>query len=83
MAPNLLLFAGGITQAGGKQHPSIAFHDSLNYILTQHFHLYYPEQIPKNFRISQLPSKISSWVLTVLRIAASSLIGSNKSCDRT
>ena len=31
--------------------------------------MYYPEQIPKNFKISQLPSEILSWVFSILRIA--------------
>ena len=42
MAADLFLFSGGITQAGGKKHP-IAFDDPANDILTQRFHLYYPE----------------------------------------
>ena len=69
---DLLSFSGGITRAGGKRHP-IAFDDPPNNILTQRFHLYYMEQIPANFEISQLPSEILSWVLSILRIAASSL----------
>ena len=74
---DLLSFAGGITRAGGKQHP-IAFDDPPNDILTQRFHLYYSEQIPESFKISQLPSEISSWVLSVLQIAASSLTAASK-----
>ena len=80
---DLLSFAGGITRAGGKQH-SIAFDDPPNDILTQRFHLYYSEQIPESFRISQLPNEISSWVLSVLRTAASYLTAeSKKATNRT
>ena len=51
----------------------------MNDILTQRFHLYYPEQIPSNFEISQLPSKILSCVLSVLvQTAASRLIAKQK-----
>ena len=53
---DLLSFAGGITRVGGKRHP-LAFDGPPNHILTQRFHLYYPEQIPENFRISQLPAR--------------------------
>ena len=74
---DLLSFAGGITRAGGKRHP-IAFDDPPNDILTKRFHLCYSEQIPESFKISQLPSEISSWVLSVLRIAASSLTAGSK-----
>jgi len=69
---DLLSFAGDITRSGGKRH-SLAFDDPPNDILTQRFHLYYAAQIPENFKISQLPSEISSWVLSVLQIAASYL----------
>ena len=56
---NLLSFPGGITQARGKK-PPIAFNNPLNDILTQHFHLYYPEQRPSNFEICPLPSETLS-----------------------
>jgi hypothetical protein len=80
---DLLSFAGSMTRAGGKRHP-IAFDDPPNDILTQRFHLYYSAQIPKSFRISQLPSEISSWVLSILRIASSSLTaGSKKATNPT
>jgi hypothetical protein len=69
---DLLSFAGSRTRAGGKRHP-IAFDDPPNDILNQRFHLYYPEQIPGNFKISQLPSAILSWALSILQTAASSL----------
>ena len=69
---DLLSFSGDITRAGGKRHP-IAFDDPPNDVLTQRFHLYYKEQIPETFRISQLPSEILSWVLFILQTAASSL----------
>jgi hypothetical protein len=74
---NILSFAGGITRAGGKRHP-IAFDDPPNDIITHRFHLYCSEQIPESFKISPLPSEISSWVLSVLRIAASSLTAGSK-----
>jgi hypothetical protein len=54
---DLLSFAGSRAGAGGKRHP-IAFDDLPNDILTQRFHLCCPEQIPKTFAMSQLPSKI-------------------------
>jgi hypothetical protein len=78
---DLLSFAGDITRAGGKKHP-IAFDDPPNDILTQRFHLYYSEQIPESFKISPLPSEISSWVLSVLQIAASSLTVASKGATR-
>jgi hypothetical protein len=74
---DLLSFARGTTRAGGKRHP-IAFDDRLNDILTQRFHLCHSEQIPQSFKISPLPSEISSWVLSVLQIAASSLTAGSK-----
>ena len=67
---DLLSFSGGITRAGGKKYP-IAFDNPPNDVLTQRFHMYYLEQIAKNLKISQLPRKISLWVLSVLQIAAS------------
>jgi hypothetical protein len=69
---DLLSFSGGITRAGGKTHP-IAFDDPPDDILSQGFHLCYPGQIPENFKISPLPSDITSWVLSILQTAASSL----------
>jgi hypothetical protein len=74
---DLLSFAGGITRAGGKRHP-VAFDDPPDDIITQRFHLCCSEQMPKNFRMSPLPNKISSWVLSVLQIAASSLTVASK-----
>jgi hypothetical protein len=78
---DLLSFSGGITCAGGKRHP-IAFDDPPNNTLTQRFHLYYMEQIPANSEISQLPSEILSWVLSILRIAASSLTAELKAATK-
>jgi hypothetical protein len=69
---DLLSFLGGITRAGGKTHP-IVFDDPPDDILTQRFHLHCPGQIPENFKTSPLPSAISSWVLSILQTAASSL----------
>jgi hypothetical protein len=74
---DLLSFAGSRTRAGGKRHP-IAFDDPPNDVLTQRFHLYYREQIPENFTISQLPSEVLSWVSSVLQIAASSMIADKR-----
>jgi hypothetical protein len=71
-AADLLSFLGGITRAGGKKHP-IAFDDPPDDILTQRFHLCHPGQIPENFKMSPLPTDISSWVLSILQNAASSL----------
>ena len=78
---DLLSFSGGMTRAGGKKHP-IAFDNPPNDILTQRFHLYYPEQIPSNFEISPLPSEILLWVLSVLQTAAASLTAEPKEVTR-
>jgi hypothetical protein len=78
---DLLSFAGSRTRAGGKRHP-IAFDDPPNDILTQRFHLYYTEQIPESFEISPLPKEILSWVLSILRIAASSLTAELKAATK-
>jgi hypothetical protein len=78
---DLLSFAGSRTRAGGKRHP-IAFDDPPDDILTQRFHLYYTEQIPQSFAISPLPKEILSWVLFVLRIAASSLTAELKAATK-
>ena len=74
---DLLSFAGSMTRAGDKKHP-IAFDDPPDDILTQRFHLYYPAQIPENFKISPLPKEVSSWVLSILQIAASSVTAAMK-----
>jgi hypothetical protein len=37
--------------------------DELTFILRSHF----PEQMPENFRVSPLPSKINSWLTSALR----------------
>jgi hypothetical protein len=79
---DLLSFAGNIERAGGKRHP-IAYDDPPNDVLTQRFHLYYPEQIPEGFEILQLPSEILSWVSSVLQIAASSLIADKKEATKS
>jgi hypothetical protein len=50
---------------------------------TEHFHLYYPEQIPKTFAMSQLPSEILSWVSSVLQTAASPMIADRKAATKT
>jgi hypothetical protein len=67
---------------GGKQHP-IAADNPSNEELNRRFHLYYPQQIPENFEISQLPPEISSWVIRALQIAESSLTPSKKRATRT
>ena len=72
MVAELLSFAGRIARAGGKTRP-IALGDPPNDALTQRFHRCCPEQVPSGFKINQLASEISSWVSSVLRIAASSL----------
>ena len=73
------LFLGGITRSGEKKRPiAVLDNEPLKYILTQCFYLYYPEQIPENFKISQLWSEISAWVLSILRTAASCLIAEQK-----
>ena len=46
---DLLSFSGGITRPGGKKHP-IAFDNPPNDVLTQRFHLYYPEQLDARYR---------------------------------
>jgi hypothetical protein len=79
---DLLSFAGSRTRAGGKRHP-IAFDDPPDDILTQRFHLYYPDQIPENFAICQLPSEVLSWVSSVLQTAALSLTAAKKEATKT
>jgi hypothetical protein len=79
---DLLSFAGSLTRAGGKTHP-LAADDPPNDILTQRFHSTYPEQIPANFAISQLPDEILSWASRVLQITASSLIADKKAATKT
>jgi hypothetical protein len=51
--------------------------------MIQRFHLCHPQQIPANFAISQSPSQILPWVLSVLLIAASSLIANRKAATKT
>ena len=77
VAADLLFFSGGITRAGVKQHP-IAFNNPQNVILTQQFHLYYPEQIPLTFDICQLSNQILSWALSILQTAAFCFIAQQK-----
>ena len=66
-----------MTRASGKKHP-IAFNNPANDILMQRFHMYYSEKIPHNSEISQLPSEISSSVLSVLQTAVASLTAEQK-----
>jgi hypothetical protein len=77
-----LPFAGSRARAGGKRHP-IAFDDPPNDIITKRFHLCYPQQIPKTFAMSQLPSEIFSWVSSMLQTAASSMIADRRAATRT
>jgi hypothetical protein len=49
-----------------KPHP-LAFDSPTDTVLTQRFHQYLPAQIPANFVISPLPSKILSWVAVILQ----------------
>jgi hypothetical protein len=79
---DLLSFAGSLTRAGDKTHP-LAADDPPNDILTQRFHSAYPEQIPANFAISQLPDEILSWASRVLQITASSLTADKKAATKT
>jgi hypothetical protein len=79
---DLLWFAGSRTRAGGKRHP-IAADDPPDDILTQRFHLYFPDQIPANFAICPLPSEVLSWVSSILQTAAFSLIADKKGAMRT
>jgi hypothetical protein len=79
---DLLSFAGSLTRAGGKTH-LLAADDPPNDILTQRFHSAYPEQIPANFAISQLPDKILSWASRVLQITALLLSADKKAATKT
>jgi hypothetical protein len=49
-----------------KSHP-LAFDCPPDSILTQRFHQYLHQQIPANFAISPLPSKILSWIVAILQ----------------
>jgi hypothetical protein len=60
---DLLSFSGS---SRGKPHP-IAFDDPSDDVLTQRFHTHFASQIPANFKISPLPKKILSWIVTVLQ----------------
>jgi hypothetical protein len=79
---DLLSFAGSLTRAGGKTHP-LAADGPPNDILTQRFHSAYPEQIPANFAISQLPDENLSWASRVLQITASLLTADKKAATKT
>jgi hypothetical protein len=49
-----------------KSHP-LAFDCPNDATLTQRFHQYLPQQIPANFVISPLPTKILSWIAVILQ----------------
>jgi hypothetical protein len=66
---DLLSFSGS---SRGKPHP-IAFDDPPDDVLTQRFHTHFASQIPENFKISPLPRKILSWIVTVLQMHESYL----------
>jgi hypothetical protein len=79
---DLLSFSGSRTRAGGKRHP-IVVDDPPDDILTQCFHLYFPDQIPANFAICPLPSQVLSWISSILKTTALSLIADKKGPMRT
>ncbi len=60
---DLLSFDGSSRE---KPHP-LAFDCPPDSILTQRFHQYLPAQIPANFAISPLPTKILSWIAVILQ----------------
>jgi hypothetical protein len=60
-----------------KAHP-LAFDCPPDSILTQRFHQYLPHQIPENFAILPLPSKILSWIAVILQTHESYVMGDKK-----
>ena len=66
---DLLSFSGESNR--GKRHP-LAQDNPPNDVLTDRFLSTLTEQVPEDFKISQLPSKVLSWIMLVLQIAASS-----------
>ena len=66
----------------GKPHP-IAADNPPDDVLTRRFHSSYPEQIPANFVICQLPDDVISWLSVVLQMAASSLWAAKKAATKT
>ena len=66
----------------GSPHP-IAADDSPDDVLTRRFHSSYPDQIPANFEICQLPDDVISWLSVVLQMAASSLWDARKPATKT
>jgi hypothetical protein len=71
---DLLSFAGDVR---GEAHPLAPDFPS-DFVLTERFHLYIPQLIPKGFDISPLPSAISSFVILALRTIESSLTQSKR-----
>jgi hypothetical protein len=63
---DLLSFWGNVRN---KPNP-VAFDDPPDEILTERFHSLFHDQIPQDFKVSPLPSEISSWITQVLQTAA-------------
>ena len=66
----------------GKPHP-LAWDDPPNDVLTRRFHSSYPDQIPSNFEICQLPEDVTSWLSGVLQMAALSLWAAKRVATKT
>ena len=75
---DLLSFEG---EERGKRHP-LAYDQPPNDVLTERFIRYFPSQVTEHFKISQLPSEISSWVTRVLRTVESSLTDNKRAATR-
>jgi hypothetical protein len=56
--------------------------DPTDKILTQRFHVLFHDQIPKSFVVRPLPREVSSWILQILQIAASSMTPNKKLATR-
>jgi hypothetical protein len=72
---DLLSYAGDVC---GHVHPLAPNFPSNSVLITARFHSYIPQLIPGDFKISPLPSKISSFVIVALQTIESSWIQSRK-----
>jgi hypothetical protein len=71
---NFLSFNGSSQE---KSHP-LAYDCPPDSIITQRFHKYFHKQIPENFVISPLPSKILSWIAVILQTHESYVMADKK-----
>jgi hypothetical protein len=62
---NMLSYTGSTR---GHDHP-LASNVPSDKVLTHHFHIFLPSQLPRSFPISTLPREVLSWVTQILRTA--------------